>query len=212
LATIRCPKLFIVFCSKLLDGYSWELTHDLLLHTIGNLTLTAYNSELSNDDFDSKRNELIKSHLEMNKYFTNKLTWKKEDIEERTEHLTDVLLSIWPYFGDETEGDSFISDVTGTTPSGLWILGQKFTVNSWRDVFEQTMNTVAELEPDKFEHLTQTFPRYIGRDKSKFRAIRTLNNGAFIEVNLSAQNIQKFCYKALEAIELTTEDWHVEKV
>jgi len=191
-------------------GEDWELTHDLLLHTLGNLTLTAYNAELSNDDFNSKRNRLIESHLEMNKYFSKKLTWKKEDIEERTEYLTVVILSIWPYFGDEAEGDSVFSDVTGTTPSGLWILGQKFPVNSWRDVFEQTINTIAELEPEKFEQLIQIFPRYIGRDKSKFRAIRALNNGAFIEVNLSAQNIQKFCYKALESIELTTEDWHVE--
>ncbi|MDD3269336.1 MAG: DUF262 domain-containing protein [Syntrophomonadaceae bacterium] len=191
-------------------GEDWELTHDLLLHTIGNLTLTAYNAELSNDDFNNKRTRLSESHLEMNKYFTKKLTWKKEDIEERAEYLSDVITSIWPYFGDDTEGDNVFTDVTGTTPSGLWILGQKFAVNSWRDVFEQTINTIAELEPEKFEQLIQTFPRYIGKDKSKFRAIRALNNGAFIEVNLSAQNIQKFCYKALEAIELTTEDWYVE--
>jgi len=193
-------------------GQDWELTHDLLLHTIGNLTLTAYNTELSNDDFDSKRIKLNESHLEMNKYFANKLTWKKEDIEERADYLSETVLSIWPYFGDETEGDNVFSNVTGTTPSGLWILGQKFIVNSWRDVFEQTINTIAELEPEKFEQLIQIFPRYIGRDKSKFRAIRALNNGAFIEVNLSAQNIQKFCYKALEAIELTTEDWFVETI
>ena len=46
-------------------------THELYLHTIGNLTLTAYNTELSNDDFDTKRKTLNESHLELNKYFTN---------------------------------------------------------------------------------------------------------------------------------------------
>jgi hypothetical protein len=40
-------------------GDDWEITHELLLHTIGNLTLTAYNPELSNDDFESKRNRCV---------------------------------------------------------------------------------------------------------------------------------------------------------
>lgn len=191
-------------------GGEWEITYELLLHTIGNLTLTAYNSELSNDDFESKINRLCNSHLEMNKYFKDKTTWKKEDIEKRSEHLAEVSLSIWPYFGDETEEQQNQQAVTGTTPKKLWILGQSFGVQTWRDVLEQTMNTIADLEPDKFEQIIQQFPRMIGRDKKRFRAIRELKNGAFIEVNLSAKSIQSFCFQALEAVELTADDWKVE--
>jgi hypothetical protein len=47
-------------------------------------------------------------------------------------------------------------------------------------------------------------------DKNKFRAIRELNNGYFIEMNLSAQSIQKLCHQAMETIELTSEDWNIE--
>ena len=191
-------------------GDEWEITYELLLHTIGNLTLTAYNAELSNDDFESKKNRLCNSHLEMNKYFKGKTTWKKEDIENRSEHLTEVSLSIWPYFGDETEEQQNQQAVTGTTPKKLWILGQSFDVQTWRDVLEQTMNTIADLEPDKFEQIIQQFPRMIGRDKRRFRAIRELKNGAFIEVNLSAKSIQGFCFQSLEAVELTADDWNVE--
>jgi len=36
-------------------GNDWEETHELFLHTIGNLTLTAYNTELSNDNFQTKQ-------------------------------------------------------------------------------------------------------------------------------------------------------------
>ena len=191
-------------------GDEWEISYELLLHTIGNLTMTAYNPELSNDDFESKKNRLCNSHLEMNKYFKDKTTWKKEDIENRSEHLAEVSLSIWPYFGDETEEQQNQQAVTGTTPKKLWILGQSFDVQTWRDVLEQTMNTVADLEPDKFEQIIQQFPRMIGRDKKRFRAIRELKNGAFIEVNLSAKSIQSFCFQALEAVELTADDWNVE--
>ncbi len=191
-------------------GEEWEITHELFLHTLGNLTLTAYNSELSNDDYETKRISLSQSHLELNKYFSNKLSWKKEDIIERANILSDKGIEVWPYFGDENTLQNGCSNVTGTTPRVLWILGQNFDVNSWRDVLEETMNTVSELEPEKFEILINKFPRLIGRDKKKFRAIRELNNGAYIEVNLSAKAIQKFCFQAIETIGLTSDEWQVD--
>jgi Protein of unknown function (DUF1524) len=39
-------------------GEEWEQIHDALLHTLGNLTLTGYNMELSNSPFETKRVEL----------------------------------------------------------------------------------------------------------------------------------------------------------
>ncbi|WP_312856138.1 HNH endonuclease family protein [Anoxybacteroides tepidamans] len=35
-------------------GEEWQLVHNLYLHTLRNHTLTGYNPELSNDDFDIK--------------------------------------------------------------------------------------------------------------------------------------------------------------
>lgn len=187
-------------------GEDWELIHDLYLHTIGNLTLTGYNSELSNDDFNTKKDRLRQSHLEINKYFDKVTSWKKEDIDQRAAYLAEICLNIWPYFGNEHREEV---TVTGTTPKQLYILGQQFEVRSWRDVLENTMNTIAELEPEKFDQIMLQFPRFVGQDKKKFRAIRQLKNGAYIEVNLSAQSIQRFCIQAIEEIELTSEDWNV---
>ena len=72
-----------------------------------------------------------------------------------------------------------------------------------------TLRTIADLEPEKFEIISENFPRYVGRDKDKFRENKKLQNGYFVEVNLSAQSIQKFCYQAIDAIELTSEEWSV---
>ncbi len=191
-------------------GEDWETTHELLLHTLGNLTLTAYNSELSNDSFESKKERFAVSHLDMNKYFQNKYSWNKEEIEKRSSYLADRALTIWPYFGDEKIESNEQKKVTGTTPKELCILGQSFKVHSWRDVLEQTMNTIADLEPEKFDQVIQLFPRFIGRNKAKFTAVRELKNGMFVEVNLSSQDISRFCFQAATAIELTTEDWAVE--
>jgi hypothetical protein len=125
--------------------------------------------------------------------------------------LAKQALEIWSYFGQDNSSPTDLQKVTGSTPVSLNILGQKFHVESWRDVLEQTLNTVAELEPEKFEVIANNFPRILGKDKNKFRAIRQLKNGYFVEVNLSAQSIQKMCLQAMETIELTSEDWNVEQ-
>ncbi len=190
-------------------GSDWDETHELFLHTIGNLTLTAYNSELSNDNFDKKKNTLNESHIELNKYFSEKTKWTRDEIEERAKVLTEKALNIWSYFGTENSTPVDIMEVKGTSPSSLKILGQEFPVSSWRDVMENTLNVIADLEPEKFEQIANNYPRYVGKEKNKFRAIRELHNGYFIEVNLSAQSIQKLCFQAIESIDLTSEDWEV---
>ena len=82
-------------------GDEWEMMHELWLHTLGNLTLTGYNSELSNDDFETKRQKLRESHLEINRYFDGVTAWRVEDIKSRSVQLSELALKIWPYFGDD---------------------------------------------------------------------------------------------------------------
>lgn len=190
-------------------GEGWEETHELFLNTIGNLTLTAYNSKLSNDDFGIKKKTYNESHLELNKYFSSIPSWTRTEIEIRADALAKRALGIWKYFGQDNNTISDIKNVTGTSPRGLKILGQHFQVQTWRDVLEKTLNTVADLEPEKFAIISQNYPRYLGKEKSRFREVRQLQNGFYIEVNLSAQNIQKFCNQAMETIELTSDDWSV---
>ena len=147
------------------------------------------------------------SHLELNRYFSPISSWTCTEIERRAEALAKQALEIWNFFGQESTETSGLKK--GTSPTGLKILGQQFQVKTWRDVLEQTLNTIADLEPDKFEIIAQNFQRYLGKEKNKFRAVRQLQNGFFIEVNLSAQSIQKFCSQAIDTIELTSDDWSV---
>ncbi len=191
-------------------GDDWENEHEFWLHTLGNLTLTAYNSELSNDDFDTKRKKLFDSHLEINKYFDNVNTWRIEDIKKRADLLADLALTIWPYLGNEKLNTNSSADVTGTKPVSLSILGQEFRVNTWKDVLICTFKVISELAPDKFEQIINQYPHFIGKEKNNYRRSYELPNGIFLEVNLSASTIQKYCTQAIESIELTTDDWKVE--
>jgi len=190
-------------------GQDCEATHELYLHTIGNLTLSAYNPELSNFDYATKQKIYQDSHIDLNRYFLPVTSWTRSEIEKRSHDLANIALEIWSYFGEKNLGPCNFNEVTGTTPTRLHILGQQFEVRSWRDVLEQTLNTVVDLEPSKFELITRDFPRYIGRDSNKFRSSRELENGYFVEVNLSAKNIERFCRQVIEAIELTSEEWSV---
>jgi uncharacterized protein with ParB-like and HNH nuclease domain len=187
-------------------GAEWEQTHELHLHVIGNLTLTAYNSELSNSSFENKKNLLNESHLEINKYFRDKKTWIAADIDWRSYTLAGIALNIWSYFGDQVES-SEQADVTGKTPDTLFVLGQILKVQSWSDVVVFTLNTIAELEPEKFQKVFTRFPKQFGKEKL-IRA-RELNNGLFVEANVSAKAAYRFCQQALEEADLTSDDWQI---
>lgn len=188
-------------------GNDWQETHSLLLHTIGNLTLTGYNSELSNSSFSIKQTHLANSHLEMNAYFADKRQWTANEIEERSNYLANKALTIWPYFGDDSQPEP--TQITGSTPTHLTILGQTFQVRSWRDVFIHTLNTISFLEPDRFNQIADGFPKLLTTDKSSLREHRALNNGYFVEVNLSARRIESFCRQAIQTIELGPDEWQV---
>lgn len=96
--------------------------------------------------------------------------------------------------------------VTGTKPLSISILGQSSTVNSWRDVFVRTMNTIIDLRPEKFEQIMRRFPHFVGLDGKKFTKSQKLKNGAFIEVNLSALSILHNCSQVIELVELSGKD------
>jgi uncharacterized protein with ParB-like and HNH nuclease domain len=194
-------------------GEDWEKTHDLLLHSLGNLTLTAYNPEISNEKFEIKKRYYSDSHLEMNKYFENVNSWTRHEIEARSENLSDKILEIWPYFGNEEKEANEKSNLTGKSPKILIFLGDKIKVSTWRDVVESTMNIIVDAEPEKFNEIMKHFPHFLGWEEKNFRTPRKLKNGAFIEVDhLSAKTTQRLCFQILETIGLTSEDWQVETV
>jgi len=190
-------------------GDEWELVYELQLHNIGNLTLTAYNTELSNDEYHTKKALYGSSHLELNKYFADISDWKKSDIERRARTLAEIMVNLWTYFGtDDPEGGE-VQDVTGTIPQLLTIMGQYFPVNNWRDVLENTLNVLADVDPETFELLINEYPRFLNRDRTKFRAIRELKNGCYVEVNLSAKSVEKFCRQTVDFFDLNPEDWKI---
>jgi alkylated DNA nucleotide flippase Atl1 len=73
-----------------------EDIHASLVHTLGNLSLTAENEELGNLPFDEKRVRLSDSGFAMNREIARHDRWGRPEIEARTAMLTDRVLAIWP--------------------------------------------------------------------------------------------------------------------
>lgn len=79
-------------------GENWEQIHQKYLHTIGNLTLTGYNSELSNLSFSEKRDRdggFSSSSIQLNSELEKLNHWNKDEIESRAHSLTEQAVKIW---------------------------------------------------------------------------------------------------------------------
>lgn len=190
-------------------GEDWKETYETSVHTLGNLTLTGYNGELSNGPFPAKRQEFLKSHIVLNSYFQTSESWRKEDILDRTEQLIEQVLSCWPYFGDVSSNQLEFDNVVGRKPECVTILDRTFAVKTWREVLQLTLQTLAEHAPNAFATLNNYYPHYIAKSPQGFRAPKELSDGYYIETNLGALNINRFCLRAVETLGFSPKVWKI---
>ncbi|EMH07692.1 hypothetical protein HMPREF1410_01466 [Helicobacter pylori GAM249T] len=81
-------------------GENFEAIHEKYLHTIGNLTLTGYNTEYSNKSFQEKRDMekgFKQSSLKLNQSLKDLESFGEKEIEKRANDLADWALKIWTY-------------------------------------------------------------------------------------------------------------------
>jgi uncharacterized protein with ParB-like and HNH nuclease domain len=76
-------------------GQEAERIHDEWLHTVGNLTLSAYNSELRNRIFEVKYQEYKESNIVLNRKLTEFEQWKEPQIRIRGRQLAEIATQIW---------------------------------------------------------------------------------------------------------------------
>jgi uncharacterized protein DUF262/uncharacterized protein DUF1524 len=65
------------------------------LNTIGNLTLSAYNSELQNNSFVSKRKQYAESNINITRQLADYATWTEPDIMNRGQRLAELAATVW---------------------------------------------------------------------------------------------------------------------
>jgi len=81
-------------------GERWQEIHKNYLHTLGNLTLTRYNSEYGKLPFPEKRDMpkgFRESHLLLNTDLATLEHWNEEEIKKRAQRLAELATEVWPY-------------------------------------------------------------------------------------------------------------------
>ncbi len=87
-------------------GDGWEAAHQEWIHRLGNLTLTGYNSTLSNRLFHEKKTidgGFDQSAARLNQYVRNQQVWTVTEMNERGRSLAQIALNIWPHHGADEE-------------------------------------------------------------------------------------------------------------
>ncbi len=137
-------------------GDDYEEIHETWLHRIANLTLTAYNSNYSNNSFAEKKtmpNGFIESGIKMNMYIAQNNKWTLTELEERSEYLKGRALAIWKlpatdYRPPEKQLDSYTledeAELTGRQIAKFTFKGSEQPVKSWIEMFQQVLQILYE--------------------------------------------------------------------
>lgn len=109
-------------------GQDPDEVHHELVHTLGNLTLTAFNGTLSNHPFERKQQIYGESHLELNRALTEGDSWGRDEILARAADLVEQIAAIWPAplpGISDLPGGSFdwtrVDAAIAAIPTGSWI-------------------------------------------------------------------------------------------
>jgi uncharacterized protein with ParB-like and HNH nuclease domain/predicted transport protein len=168
-------------------GENWEFVHETLLDTLGNLTLTGYNSELSNSDFEEKKSWYRDSHLELNTYFSEIDTWREADIQLRAQELAQQCLNIWSYFGKDNivqqpEVNSEQGYTFETMHNGDYLQGEIL------DLFEDFQDSVLKLGEVR-EEILRNYIAYRVRDNT-FVSVVPLRSALKLYLNLPFNEVR----------------------
>ncbi|GAA7907986.1 DUF262 and DUF1524 domain-containing protein [Helicobacter pylori] len=134
-------------------GENFQAIHDKYLHTIGNLTLTGYNQEYSNNSFQEKRDMekgFKQSPLRLNQSLKDLESFGEEEIEKRANDLADFALKIWTY--PKLDAETLEKYKPKKEKKAYDLSSYKFSSNS-RELFDILRKEIKALD----ERITEKF-------------------------------------------------------
>lgn len=208
-------------------GSKFEQIHSEYINTIGNLTLTGYNPELSNKNFELKKRYYEESNIKMSREIANYDKWKDTEIKDRAEQLFEKAKKIWklPQGYDNKNidnleyGKNYLLgsniNITGKKPSKLIISGKEYSIKSWKELIEKLCLELYELEPRILRELIYN-PSFKGKEKDivtqnkeKLRAPVKIDEDLYIESNLNSNAILNYANMIATEYELEEEIFFV---
>ncbi len=123
-------------------GENWEEIQKTFLHTLGNLTLTRYNSELSDKPFKEKRDMnggFADSPLRLNRELGKIEVWNEQEIMSRGQKLAEQAVLVWSY--------PDISEDVLLQHKKKPVVSEKdtYTINDYPELTREMLNLFQEL-------------------------------------------------------------------
>lgn len=209
-------------------GNAYTDTYNTYLHTLGNLTITGYNSELGARSFQEKK-DIIRKYsraITLNADILSEDRWTEEAIVKRAKVLAEIATGIFHYPAPAFDIVSLVDEeklsfddtdmVTGKKPSSISICGEVFPVSSFAEMLQKTFEIFASLDVKVLEKLADAKFRipyadrvYITYDETLLRkGTEVGNSGIFYETNLSAKTILQFIKELFEQYKLDKDDFY----
>lgn len=150
-------------------GENWMGIQDKYLHTVGNLTLTGYNPELSDKPFLEKRNMeggFADSPIRLNESLASLEHWNEKEILNRANSLGDKAMEIWKFpnlpqetlakyaeVGDDIDEEFEDDEIQRPT----W---DQLLANASRDV-QQSLNSLITRIKENLDCVVEPYSQYL---------------------------------------------------
>lgn len=143
-------------------GSDWQTVQKNYLHTLGNLTLTGYNSEYSDRTFLEKRDMkggFKESPLHLNQGLGQLESWNEEAIKERAKSLSAQTINVWQ--APKLPSEVLEKYKTKTGPAIYSIEDHPYLKSgAVRDLFESFRKEVLALDPCVTEEFLKLYVAY----------------------------------------------------
>ena len=201
--------------------------HQRWLHTIGNLTLTGSNPELSDKSFREKKEILRKSKaVNLNSDVINQDTWTSAEIHERCRRLAKIIIDrfktekindpelVFESLTKITLDDDF-DKVTNSYLEAFVFDDEDYKQSYFAVMLVDVVKLLDEMRPDVLERLAQEnftagWKPYITYDNaSSMKNPREIRNGIFIELSMSAKTIMNFIRALFDEFEVNKSRFYI---
>ena len=154
---------------KMLGEEHWKDVQEKYLHTLGNLTLTGYNSELGDLPFVEKKKKMEEVCSKVVILYSDVKTcdtWNADKIEKRAERLADIIAKLYKIEAVEQE-ISFADprykeytceipeDATYKTPKYYVLQGERVNVTNFAEMLRSVILRLYELDSTIIENMAK---------------------------------------------------------
>lgn len=175
-------------------GDDWKEVHKKYLHSLGNLTLTRYNSEYGKRPFNEKRDMekgFKESPVLLNKDLANLDHWNEQEIINRANRLAQVAIKVWQYPFLPTEVVEKYRKPKKSAETNVYTLANfphVFEGGAQADLFQQLRKRILNLDASVKEEILKIYIAY--KTDTNFVDVVPLKSRLNLTLNVKFGEIQ----------------------